>query len=285
MNDEFDFNNLPPAEIEARCRQIETRINALEDESRRQENVLQETRAGWRQYRQQSQQLLEQLVVVLLPDLSEPVKFRLSQFFPNHPELFRDPPPVQSQKDFWQDISAFFSNLFDAAPNRLEETRVLLRNVLWQLEQVPPRAGELTELFQAFLDAKNKYFAQDRMMNRQEAQANQTVERINELSKQLRRCRDLIGRRRPDEDRKDDDSLFYNQSSSYRPPPKTDIDAAFTDSSRFNSSSDAAKADFEAVVDSGSQNVDSTDDTSFSGFGGGGDFAGGGAGGSWENYS
>jgi uncharacterized membrane protein YgcG len=285
MNFKFDFDDLSPAEIDARCRQIAAQKNALEDNQRRQENDLQQTQARWKQLREQVQMLLERLILALAPDLSGTVKFRLAQIFPHHPELVQDSPTAQTPKGFWQELSAVFSNLLGSAPNPLEETRVLLRNVLWQLHEVPPHAGEFTELFRAFLDAKNDYFAQDRMMNQQEAQANQIVEQVSELSRQLRRCRDWIDGR-PDED-EIDNSLIYHQPSDYRPSSETNIIAStpFNDSSRFDSSSETAKASLEASPDSAVQSTDSTPDASFSGFGGGGDFAGGGAGGSWENYS
>lgn len=297
MNFEFDFNNLPLAEIKARCRRAAERKDALENELRGRESDLRQVQARATQLRQQTQTLLERLIEALLPDLSATVKFRLAQIFPRQPELFRDSPPPQPETGFWQNVSTFFLDLFGAAPNRLEETRVLLRSVLWQLDEIPPNAGQLAELFRAFLEAKSNYFAHDRMVNEQEAQTNQIVGQLNELSRLLRRCRERIDGRREEEDetrlRNDEDSRIYNPAFDNRPASDTNIIAAstsLTDSSRIDSppGDTAAKAGFEASGESaagGDESADSPSDTAFDGFGGGGDFAGGGAGGSWENYS
>ncbi|HLL99594.1 MAG TPA: hypothetical protein VK400_00950 [Pyrinomonadaceae bacterium] len=289
MNFEFDFKNLSPAEVDARCRQIAAQKNALEDDLHRQESDLQQMRANCKQHRQQAQMFLERLILMLMPDLSEPIKLRLAQIFPHHAEIIRDSQPV-SRKGFWRDISTFFSDLLGSAPNPLEERRVLLRNILWQLSEIPPNAREFTELIRAFLQAKGNYFALDETVNQREAQANRIVEQLNELSRRLQRCHEWI-HGRPDEDERDDDSRIYNRTSNDSSSSQTNIivgsPAPSSDSSRFDSSGsgDTAKASFEATGDSAAQSMSSSSDASFSGFGGGGDFDGGGAGGSWENYS
>jgi hypothetical protein len=246
MNQKLDFKNLSPLEIETLCRQIAEQKNALEAESRRQENILQQTRAHNSNLRGQTQTLLEQMIAALMPDTNEPTKNRLRQIFPQNPELLQDLSSSSQNKGFWSSISSFFSG----APDPLEQKRVLLRGILWQLNQPPPNAGELTGLFRAFLDAKNNYFQQDQLLNRQESAANQNIQRINELKAQLKRCQDWIRGRKGNDyyGGSIHDSFDYDETSSYS-------NSYDSDRQTENQSSDYT------------------------------DFGGGGTGGSWENYS
>lgn len=271
MNSEFDFKNLSPEEIKSRCQQIARRKTALEEDLRRQENILRQNRTLSGKHRGEAQTQLEKLVIALLPDLSETSGARLKRMFTRNSELFRETHDKKT-KGFWQRIIDFFKNLFGTAPlSQLEETRILLRNVLWQAKEIPPHAAGFDEMFRAFVVAKNNYFEQERLINRQEAEANQTTSEIKKLIVQLRRCDERIHSRQEEHRRNDDSSLYTETGDS--------DDAYFVDSGSSFASSSQTPTGTHQGLDASSAN------SSFGGFGGGGDFGGAGAGGSWENYS
>lgn len=82
--------------------------------------------------------------------------------------------------------------------------------------------------------------------------------------------------------------LVKNQDGLYEiPDDRQDIQDWMDDyfESRREDEKDYYSSNYETTYNTNQQNISSEPNQTFEGFGGGGDFAGAGAGGSWENYS
>ncbi|MEP6925283.1 MAG: hypothetical protein ABI954_12525, partial [Pyrinomonadaceae bacterium] len=264
MNFTADFEMKSLAELEPERELLLRQKRNLETDRETRENELRQAQNSRQSARGAVQQLIEQIVSNLLPDLSSQTLAQLERIFPNEPNLYAaEEMKLPEQLSFAQKIRRFWRRLVvnseTSTASPLEQRRVLLRGLLWRLSDVPAQSRSYRDLIQPMLQKKQEFSVQENAVNASEARANQVKERLKEVSARLSACEKAIARKKA---RYGEDDSFHDRSpvnSSSSSP------IIFSDSTNFDSSSsDSTSA------------ASSSDDFSF---GGGGDAGGGGAGG------
>lgn len=288
--------------------QLETERGRLREEIKKLDTAVSAHEQNWQKYKDTPQYIrrdvdgvIEQLVAALLPDLSARSLEWMKTFFPNQPNLYNVAPQISAKPNasLWGAIKRAFGGggASDSSNAQLEKQRVILRGLLWNLTSVPPQSGNLSELFRTLLQKKPQLAEAEKSINEYQAKANEAILRrkpligqFDEYENEIARRRGKVRRRRNNKSSRihdsDDDIYYYSSLSEYE---RGFYYADTDDSSDDSGSGQAASQDYSNYADasnnySDSSSSDAARSENFS-YGGGGDYDGGGAGGSWENYS
>ena len=270
MNNQTDFAKLSLAELEQKCQKLHQEKKSLESNRKACENELLQIQQKRRNLRSDTQNIIERLVSILLPTLSEPHFQELFRLFQNHENFQASLKKARNptQISFWQKLINFIFRRNSSA-QILEQLRIALRDVLWRLNTIPTAAiGHKTE-FGDLINRKLQLTNFEKSAVEQERKANQFIESYNELAAKSNACQNEVKQRKNVyTERVDDD---YRNKPTIFDSDKTDIVVSdlTNDYSTYENNSTASDS---AEVWGGFES-------------GGGGFDGGGAGGSWENYS
>src|SRR5262249_153854 len=149
---------------------------------------------------------------------SEPYLKDMRRLFRNEDSLMagvRNAEDAVIYVSFWQWIINFFTGRNKPA-QILEQTRVLLRDVLWRIKTVPAALIQHQDEFVTLLSKKGELDEFEQSTVEQERQANELIERYNALRARINACQNAINRRRNISDSSSNEADDYMSDDSDR---------------------------------------------------------------------